>query len=463
MRSVAASFLLFLAGLSVLAAALGTPPVPATFPVRASAPTAALWLGASPATVGLNDTLTYTIWVNVSGSGQFQSASVNLSLSAAPNMTSPAILLTAGAATTPPECTPSAADSWDCLNLRAGSAYRWTIPAQVWKSGSVGYFEWANATLVAVSGGVREILDASARVWIAGAPMSLHVSSSPAFTARAGDLIWFWINATNTADVEDDPTATAYNVTLTITLDRWLSLGPGSPSLVTDAGSLSANSTIAYAIQVVVAGNASPGTVVGIRANLDYQDFNLHPLRLESRSAPIYIRTGEVVSTPNLIAAAAIGLAAIVATLMVLLYVGQRKLAIDEAFLMHRSGVLIHHVSRGPDLKKDDDLVASMFVAIQEFVRDSFKSEALLDELSFGGRKAAVVRGEHTILAAVISRGDVEYLTPQMLAALRAVEATYGRVLGAWDGRMAKLTGVDRILERFLRGGYRSAWRARLT
>mgnify|MGYP003350684604 CR=1 FL=1 len=38
---------------------------------------------------------------------------------------------------------------------------------------------------------------------------------------------------------------------------------------------------------------------------------------------------------------------------------GYRK----KVFLMTKSGLLIHHVSRNPSLQKDDDIVASMFVA----------------------------------------------------------------------------------------------------
>ena len=464
MRPIAVSLLLVLAGLCVLAATVGPATTPREFPVHASA-SAALWLGVDKATVGRNESLEYTIWVNVSGSGQVQSASLNLTFPSYPNQTAPAILLIPGAATVPPGCFRLADDAWQCFSLRGGNAYRWSIPANVSEDASLGYVQAGNATLVAQTGSASETLTAAAGVYIAGARMEVRISSEPAFAARAGEAVRFWINATNTADVEANQTAnsTANDVILTVALDPWLRLGPGSPPLTKTAANLTPGSTLAYEIQVIVQDNTTPGTLVGIRASLAYEDFNGYPLRLENRSAPIYIRVGDVVSGPNLIAGAAIGLVAIVATLVVLLYLGQRRLTIEEAFLMHRSGVLLHHVSRNPDLRKDDDLVASMFVAIQEFVRDSFQSEALLDEVSFGGRRAAVVRGEHTVLAAVITRGDVAHLVPQMLAALRAVESTYGHVLDAWDGHMARLAGVDRILNRFLAGGFRSAWRARLT
>ncbi len=213
----------------------------------------------------------------------------------------------------------------------------------------------------------------------------------------------------------------------------------------------------------IVASNLSAGTAVAIRVQLAYKDFNGQPLGpFEAQSSPLYVVQASTFSAPNLIAGAAIGLVAILATLVVLLYLGQRKILIDEVFLMTKAGILIRHVSRTPELQTDDDIVASMFVAIQEFVRDSFQREASLDAVTFGRRRAAVVRGELTILAAVASHGDVEYLIPEMLAATRAIEARYWDALVAWDGTRQRLEGLDEALNRLLGGEFRSPWRVQL-
>src|SRR2546422_11553768 len=96
-----------------------------------------------------------------------------------------------------------------------------------------------------------------------------------------------------------------------------------------------------------------------------------------------------------------------------------------------------------------------MFVAIQEFVRDSFDTKATLDELSFAGRKAAVLRGHHVVLAALVSRGNPRYLFPQMKAVERALEKAHGPALVDWDGRVAGLDQTGPILDSFLAGGFR--------
>src|SRR3989475_7468538 len=89
----------------------------------------------------------------------------------------------------------------------------------------------------------------------------------------------------------------------------------------------------------------------------------------------------------------AFALLAILAAVLAAPILGERSLTIDEVFLVHRSGILIQHLSRGAGVKRDDDLVASMFGAIQEVVPDSFHTVATLDGFAFAGRKAAGLRG----------------------------------------------------------------------
>src|SRR2546427_13157010 len=96
-----------------------------------------------------------------------------------------------------------------------------------------------------------------------------------------------------------------------------------------------------------------------------------------------------------------------------------------------------------------------MVGATQEFVRDSFDTKATLDELSFAGRKAAVLRGHHVVLAALVSRGDPRYLFPQMKAVERALEKAHGPALDDWDGRGAGLDQTGTILAAYLPGGFR--------
>ncbi len=467
-------FLLGLLVLGLLALAIaGALPGPRTpsFDVSPSALSAAVALEADRGVVGRGDGLNFTVWLNVTGSGQFQRTWLNLSFNTAADPSQNSLSQGPLGWTQPSGCTVALASGWflqwQCLGLRAGS-YVWGVPATVTTNATVGRYQRVMANTTSQTGSGVATASTNTSVWIAGAVVRVaDIGSSPVDSARGGEIVQFWINATNVANVtrgeELNGTGTAYNVIVTIRLDPGLRPGSGIANLTTRFPMLPPAGVLSVNLETIVAENLSAGTVVGLSVSLSYQDFNGHAIGpLEADSPPIYVVQTNALSTPNLLAGAAIGLGAILTTLVVLLYAGQRKILIDEAFFMTKGGVLIRHVSRKPDLRKDDDIVASMFVAIQEFVRDSFRREASLDSVAFGRRRAAVVRGELTILAAVISHGDVDYVIPELLAAVRAIEAKYWDVLVAWDGNMSRLAGVDAELNRLLSGAFRSPWRVQL-
>lgn len=470
MRFLPALLVLGLLLLASLAAVPG-PRAAASFDLGRSALTASLAMGADRGVVGRGDSLNLTLWLNVTGGGQFQRTWVNLTFNTASQPSQNSLVQGPAGWTQPSGCVVLVASGWylqwQCLGLRAGS-YLWEVPASVPNNASVGRYQQVVGSTSSQTGSGIEASSTNATVWVAGAVVRImDIDSSPVDSARGGEIVRFWINATNVANVnlaeEANGTGTAFNVSVTIHLDVGLRPGSGIVNLTTRFPSLPPAAVLSVNLETIVAENLSAGTVVGLSVDLSYQDFNGHAIGpVQADSPPIYVVQSSVLSTPNLIAGAAIGLGAIVTTLVVLLYVGQRKIAIDEAFFMTKGGLLIRHVSRSPELKKDDDIVASMFVAIQEFVRDSFRREASLDSVAFGRRRAAVVRGELTILAAVISHGDVDYVIPELLAAVRAIETKYWDVLVSWSGNMTQLAGVDEELDRLLRGAYRSPWRVQL-
>ncbi len=465
-RTLALGFLLL-----TVALAMPGPPAVHSVPLAASAPTAAVDLAADREFVGRGDGLNVTLWLNVTGNGQIQTTWVNVTFNTAPSPGENGLVQGPTGWTQPSQCSTQYASGWDlrwtCGGLHAGS-YVWLVPAYATSNATVGRYQEVEATSAATSGTGVAATSANATVWIAGAIVRLDsIDSQPAQSAREGQIVEYWVNASNEASpdfpADANVTGTAYGVTVAIELDPGLRPGQGLVNLTTVYPSLPPGTELSVSVLAIVASNLSAGTAVGIHVTLRYADFNGHPIGpIEAESSPLYVVQATTISAPNLVAGAAIGLIAILAVLVVLLYMGQRKIVIDEVFLMTKGGLLIHHVSRSPSLQKDDDIVASMFVAIQEFVRDSFQREASLDAVTFGRRRAAVVRGELTILAAVASHGDVEYLIPEMLAAIRAIEARHWNTLLAWNGSLRSLPGIDEALTGLLSGEFRSPWRVQL-
>jgi hypothetical protein len=454
-RLASVGFILLLAVLLEVAA-----PAVAIRSVGAS-PSAAsftLALVADRTSAGRNDTVTYSMWLNVTGGGQLQLARVNLTVE-------PDLVLEVNSSVAPAACgvlnSRTTFAAWQCSFLRAGQSYRWSVAAVVAANATLGRPRLATASAVELGGGTLSPRTAQVGVWIVLTVLALSVKASPSSTAQQGSRIDFNVTVANIApmgqvNASNKRNFTAYNVRIAIGISPFLEAGNSTPRLI-----LRDNLTPTETVSVTFPGIVAPGTAIGdlvwVNATLTYADSANRTIgprfaqQVLTVQAPPALRP----DLSSVLAILAFALLAILAAVLVPIVHGERNLAIDEVFLMHRSGILIQHLSRGPALKKDDDLVASMFVAIQEFVRDSFHTKATLDEFSFAGRKAAVLRGQHVVLAALLSRGSPRYLFSQLKAVERSLEQAHGPALVDWDGRASSLDQAGPILEAFLAGSYR--------
>lgn len=130
---------------------------------------------------------------------------------------------------------------------------------------------------------------------------------------------------------------------------------------------------------------------------------------------------------------------------------------IEDVFLLHRSGLLLKHYTRRLRPNMDSDVLSGMLVAVQEFIKDSFRGEAgRLDEIRFGGLRIQVLEGKWTIIAALVRGEATEGHEEEIRAALRDLETRYEDLLIDWDGTMDRIPEVDRIMTRLVDGGYRT-------
>lgn len=128
---------------------------------------------------------------------------------------------------------------------------------------------------------------------------------------------------------------------------------------------------------------------------------------------------------------------------------------LEDVLLLHRSGLLLKHYTRRLRPNMDSDVLSGMLVAVQEFVKDSFRGEGgVLDEIRFGEMRIKVVEGKWTIIAALVRGEATESHRTQIRAALRDLEEKYEDLLIDWDGTMDHIPEVDRIIQRLVNGGY---------
>lgn len=134
----------------------------------------------------------------------------------------------------------------------------------------------------------------------------------------------------------------------------------------------------------------------------------------------------------------------------------ERNTRIEDIFLLHRSGLLLKHYTRRLRPNVDSDVLSGMLVAVQDFVKDSFRGEkGQLNEIRFGEIRIVIIEGKWTILAAVV-RGARPYdIQPELSSALTDLEAKYEDPLIDWDGTMDQIAEVDQIMGDLIEGKYR--------
>jgi hypothetical protein len=133
---------------------------------------------------------------------------------------------------------------------------------------------------------------------------------------------------------------------------------------------------------------------------------------------------------------------------------------VEHVFLIHRhTGLLISHVAEENAASQDPQLVSSMLVAIQDFVRDSFSGAEHqgLDTVRFGEFWLWSEPGPFATLAAVIRGNPPEGLHEQLRSVLSRIHEERPRALESFDGDSSGFADVEAHLSECVALGQRAA------
>jgi outer membrane protein OmpA-like peptidoglycan-associated protein len=128
---------------------------------------------------------------------------------------------------------------------------------------------------------------------------------------------------------------------------------------------------------------------------------------------------------------------------------------VEHVFLVHRhTGLLIAHVAAENAVSQDPQLVSSMLVAIQDFVRDSFSGAEHqgLDSVRLGELRLWSEPGPFAALVAVIRGDPPEGLHDTMRNTLSRIHAERHHALESFDGDSAGLGDVEARLRELVLG-----------
>jgi hypothetical protein len=129
---------------------------------------------------------------------------------------------------------------------------------------------------------------------------------------------------------------------------------------------------------------------------------------------------------------------------------------IDEIFLMTPDGRLLKHYTRRLKPDQDDDILAGMLTAVQNFIKESFEEAGgKLKEIRFENYDIFISHSKSVVVAAIISTKKPEKLRVQMRLVTDDIEKHFGHKLANWSGDKADLAGVDIMMKRLLSGKYR--------
>ncbi len=143
-------------------------------------------------------------------------------------------------------------------------------------------------------------------------------------------------------------------------------------------------------------------------------------------------------------------------------YFKDDDLTIEDIFLIHDSGVLIKHYTRTLKAERDEDILAGMFTAVNNFVEDAFGGEEkdTLKRMEYGENRVLVHKGENVILAIFFTGGEPSWALESMSNFVTDVEERYD--LERWSGDLKDLPGIEKMMKNIMdkKGMYhRNDWK----
>lgn len=138
-----------------------------------------------------------------------------------------------------------------------------------------------------------------------------------------------------------------------------------------------------------------------------------------------------------------------------LFYIKKSEYTIDDIFLIHGSGNLIKHTAREAKADRDEDILAGMFTAVQNFIKDAFADgeDETLKRMEYGDKKVLIHKGNHVTLAVFFTGDEPKWALESMENLVRDVEERYKGDIEDWSGSTDDLPGITKMLKPMLKEG----------
>ncbi len=130
---------------------------------------------------------------------------------------------------------------------------------------------------------------------------------------------------------------------------------------------------------------------------------------------------------------------------------------VEQIFLIHKeTGLLLKHIALDPSHHQDADVVSSMLTAVQDFIQDSFSSNAQnIDNLRMGDLQIMVESSPDVVLAVVCRGNPPRSLQEKILSTLEHLQQKYADDFKTFDGDTSPFDVIDDELNHLLVQDYK--------
>ncbi|MFQ5910458.1 MAG: hypothetical protein ACE5IJ_07030, partial [Thermoplasmata archaeon] len=121
--------------------------------------------------------------------------------------------------------------------------------------------------------------------------------------------------------------------------------------------------------------------------------------------------------------------------------------SVEDVFIVGNEGRLIAHKTRRLHADRDEDILAGMLTAIQEFIRDSFREGHDLRRFEFGEKSIVVQKGSHIYAAAIFAGRTPRWAESSLEAFVSDFERKYEFDKKKWSGDVSALEDLDDMMD----------------
>ncbi|MFQ5883934.1 MAG: Ig-like domain-containing protein, partial [Thermoplasmata archaeon] len=128
-----------------------------------------------------------------------------------------------------------------------------------------------------------------------------------------------------------------------------------------------------------------------------------------------------------------------------------RRYAMEDLFLVGREGKLIVHKTKRARPDRDEDILAGMLTAVQEFAKDVFREEKeSLKAFELQQKRIVIETARNFYVAAIFAGKEPKRASKSLEAFVEDVDVRYGSMIKSWSGDMGELEDLPEMVDYFV-------------